>query len=320
MAFLAATNLAPLTCIALLASACASTNDAPDSTAEKPAQTPAAADEPPAKAAEPPAGDFEVMTVTDRVFSFRISAHSNLVIDTDEGWIVMDPMNVAAATALAKHLKATAPDKPLALIAYSHYHQDHAGGARPLLDAFGDDVTIVANRETPELYAGKAWAKPIVEPTLLIDPPWSKKFGELTFELRSVGPNHSSDMLIGWVPEEKVVYVVDFMAPEATGYRDLPGAHFPGYWDSQKAVVAIAFEHIVYGHGRPSGRQAVVDHIGYWDDVRAKAREAIAAGLTEDEAAKALVLDEKYHGWMGFKDWSTEQFRVTYRYEKSVTH
>jgi glyoxylase-like metal-dependent hydrolase (beta-lactamase superfamily II) len=295
--------------VALACGACASTTDGPDKASSPPVDK---------KAEAAPAEDkYEFIRISERAFSFRSAGHMNLVLNTSEGWVVMDPMNEGAAAALAKVLKAEAPDKPLALIAYSHYHQDHAGGARPLLDAFGEDVTIVANRATPPLYAGKKWAKPIVEPTELIDPPWSKTIGDLTFELRSLGPNHSSDMVIAWIPEEKLVYLVDFIGNEHVGYKDLPGVHLPGYWESQRAVLDLPFEHVAYGHGRPAGRQAVVEHIEYWDKLRTKAQEALAAGWTEDEAAERIKLDE-YKGWSMYAEWGPGNVRAMYRYEKSL--
>ena len=172
-----------------------------------------------ATAQEKPAR-FEVIKVTDEIYVHRDNGHMNLFLITDEGIVVVDPMNPGAGSNLALELQRMAPDKKLLAIVYSHYHSDHAGGARPLLDVYGDDVPIVANKRTGELLADKNW-KSVVPPTKLIDPPWSMKVGNLTLEMRHVGPNHR--MLVAWVPEANLVYVVDFISNESVGYRNLPG-------------------------------------------------------------------------------------------------
>ena len=106
---------------------------------------------------------FEVIKVTDEIYVHRDNAHMNLFMITDDGIVVVDPMNPDAGSNLAQVLQRMAPDKKLLAIVYSHYHADHAGGARPLLDVYGDDVPIVANKRTGELLADKNW-KSVVPP------------------------------------------------------------------------------------------------------------------------------------------------------------
>ena len=96
-----------------------------------------------ATAQEKPAR-FEVIKVTDEIYVHRDNGHMNLFLITDEGIVVVDPLNPGAGSNLAQELQRMAPGKKLLAIVYSHYHADHAGGARPLLDVYGDDVPIVA--------------------------------------------------------------------------------------------------------------------------------------------------------------------------------
>ena len=126
---------------------------------------------------------FEVIKVTDQIYVHRDNGHMNLFLITDDGIVIVDPINPEAGSNLAKELQRMAPEKKLLAIVYSHYHADHAGGARPLLDIYGDDVPIVANKRTAELLADKNW-RSVVPPTKLIDPPWSIKAGNLTLEMR----------------------------------------------------------------------------------------------------------------------------------------
>ncbi len=259
---------------------------------------------------------FEVIPITDGIYALRDEGHFNLFLVTDAGVVVMDPLNEEAATHLVGVLRELAPDRVLAAIVYSHYHADHAGGARPLLDAYGGDVPIIANRKTAELLAQKSWPE-VVPPTELIDPPWSRRFGDLTLELHDVGPNHTSDMLIGWIPEAKLVMVVDFMSGDGIGYRDLPGAWLPQYWTSMDRVLGLPAERAAFGHGRPGGREKLEAHRAYWRELRTAVLAAIGDGL--DEAATvARIRLPKYAGWNGYEAWLPMNVAAVYRHEKAA--
>ncbi len=257
---------------------------------------------------------FEVINVPDGVYVHRDNGHMNLFLITDEGIVVVDPINPGAGSNLAQELQRMAPGKKLLAIVYSHYHADHAGGARPLLDVYGDDVPIVANKRTGELLADKNW-KSVVAPTKLIDPPWSMKVGNLTLEMRHVGPNHSSDMLVAWIPEVNLVYVVDFISNESVGYRDLPGVWLPQYWESIDKVLEWPIEFATFGHGMPGNKKSIEDHAEYWHKLRATVRDAIANGVTEDEAVKTIRMAE-YKDWRSYEAWFPMNVRGVYRYEK----
>ena len=257
---------------------------------------------------------FEVIKVTDEIYVHRDNGHMNLFLITDEGIVVVDPINPDAGSNLAQELQRMAPDKKLLAIVYSHYHADHAGGARPLLDVYGDDVPIVANKRTGELLSDKNW-KSVVPPTKLIDPPWSMKAGDLTLEMRHVGPNHSSDMLVAWVPEAKLVYVVDFISNESVGYRDLPGVWLPQYWESIDEVLEWPIEISTFGHGMPGNKKSIEVHAEYWRKLRATVRDAIANGDTEDDAVENIRMPE-YEEWRSYEEWFPMNVRGVYRYEK----
>ena len=259
---------------------------------------------------------FEVIKVTDEIYVHRDNEHMNLFLVTDDGIVVVDPINPAAGSNLAWELQRMAPGKKLLAIVYSHYHADHAGGARPLLDVYGDDVPIVANKRTGELLADKNW-KSVVAPTKLIDPPWSMQAGKLTLEMRHVGPNHSSDMLVAWVPEAKLVYVVDFIGNEGVGYRDLPGVWLPQYWESIDEVLEWPIEIATFGHGMPGNKKSIEDHAEYWRKLRILIRDAIANGVTEDEAVETIRMPE-YKDWRSYEEWFPMNVRGVYRYEKEA--
>lgn len=264
-----------------------------------------------------PASDrFEVIPIVDGIYALRDDAHYSLFLITDDGIVVMDPLNDEAATHLVSVLRELAPQAKLAAIVYSHYHADHAGGARPLLDAYGADVPIVANERTAEILAEKRWPE-VAAPTVRIDPPWSRRFGQYTLELRHVGPNHSSDMLIGWIPEVKLVMLVDFMSGDSVGYRDLPGVWLPQLWTSMDRVLELPIERAAFGHGRPGTRATVEAHRDYWRKLRVAVLAAIAEGLDEAATVARVALPE-YASWRMYDAWFPMNVAGVYRHEKAT--
>ena len=73
--------------------------------------------------------------VSDKVYTFRWNWYRNLIIVTDVGLVVIDPMNAAMATALRQELDRKFPGKNVHTLIYSHYHLDHTRGGAALAPA-----------------------------------------------------------------------------------------------------------------------------------------------------------------------------------------
>ena len=82
--------------------------------------------------------------VTERVYSFRWKWYRNLVVVTDVGLVVLDPMNASMAKALRAELDARFPGVPVDTLIYSHYHLDHTRGGAELAPAH-----VVAHEKCP---------------------------------------------------------------------------------------------------------------------------------------------------------------------------
>jgi glyoxylase-like metal-dependent hydrolase (beta-lactamase superfamily II) len=156
----------------------------------------------------------------------------------------------------------------------------------------------------------------VVPPTEAVDADWSISLGNVSLQLRSVGPNHTGDMMIGYVPELKLVYVVDFIGNESPGYKDLPGMYFPQYWESIDAVLEWDIEHATFGHGLPGTKSAIEDQAAYWRAIRQDVRVSIGEGLSEDEAVKHMDITPWAH-WRR-QEWIPMNVRAAYRYEKKA--
>ena len=254
---------------------------------------------------------FETTAIADGVYQFRWQGHNAFFVVTDAGVVAVDPISGEAAATYAAEIKRVAPGKPLRAIVYSHHHADHASGAAVLRRAFGGNAPIIAH--------ANARARLVAQPDTALPPPDSTFTDRLTLsdgsrpiELRFLGRTHSDNMIVTYLPRQKIVFAVDFVSNDRVGYRDLPDSFFPDHFDTLRRLQALDFQRIVFGHG-PAGDKAAVDRqVRYYDDLRAAVAAAIARGASEDEAARTVQLPQ-YQQWGSYAEWFPLNVRGVYR-------
>ena len=82
--------------------------------------------------------------VTDKIYTFRWNWYRNVVIVTDAGLVVIDPMNAEMASALKKELDRHFPRRKVHTLIYSHYHLDHTRGGAVLTP-----MNVIAHEKCP---------------------------------------------------------------------------------------------------------------------------------------------------------------------------
>ena len=252
---------------------------------------------------------FETTEVAEGVYQFRWIGHNALFAVTSEGVVAFDPISVEAAATYAEEIRRVAPEAELAAIVYSHRDADHATGAEVLREAFGADVPIYAheNADAPLREAGDPDLPP---PTSTFAETMTLADGEI--ELHYLGRSHSDDMAVAFLPAHGLAFAVDFVSRDRFGYMDLASFHFPDMFGAIEGLLEIPFETIVFGHG-PSGDRATIERqLTYYRDLDAAVRDAVEAGLTEDETA-ATVLLEDYSHWDRYDDWRELNVRGMHR-------
>ena len=246
---------------------------------------------------------FDLTKVADNVYSFRSSIHRNMIVVTDEGVIVTDPMNASAAEAMMAEIKKLT-DKPVKYVIYSHNHWDHISGAG-IFKAQG--AKIVQH----ELGANGTRENPAVVPA---DTTWSGDrnditLGNQTIELHYIGPSHGKGMTVMRLPRQKILHTVDTVTPNRLMFMNMP-AYIPyRLIEALKNVEALDFERIIPGHGPAEApRSAVTEAREYLEDLTAAITAAVK--ITKNPFAfpkiTELVKEElrpKYGDWGGFEDW-----------------
>jgi len=130
--------------------------------------------------------------------------------------------NQSGSTALSENfiqkIKETIPHKPSKYLAVTHYHSDHAGGARAFM---AEGATILTTAGNKKFFEQMTAANYTVIPDRLSRTPCQGSIetfdqkrvitqGERTVELIDVGPNpHTEENVVVYLPKEKILFQGD---------------------------------------------------------------------------------------------------------------
>jgi glyoxylase-like metal-dependent hydrolase (beta-lactamase superfamily II) len=180
---------------------------------------------------------------------------------TREGVLVVDALGspALARELLAEIRRITAA--PVRYVVVTHYHADHIYGLQAFKDA---GATIVAQRsgllylnsDTADLRlkASREEMAPAVDQSTRlvaadrwIDGPTTLRLGGLDFVLQPVGPAHTPEDLVVWVPQSKLLFAGDVVF---RGRIPFVGQADSGRWiGALDTLLAFDARIIVPGHG-----------------------------------------------------------------------
>ena len=257
--------------------------------------------------AQEPRPDDEITKLADDVYLFRHKFHQSIFITTPKGVIVTDPISSDAATWLKAKIK-TLTDQPVRYVIYSHHHNDHIIGG----SVFADTALFVSQTAArPKILQAADPQTPV--PDLTFTDRMSIDLGGKHVELIYTGRNHSDNSLVVLLPQDRLLFAVDFIPVETVAYRALPDG-YPDEWiGSLRQVEGLEFDTLVPGHGKIGTREHVRMFRGYLQDLRAAVQEQVQKGVSIEEAKKNVQLP-KYEQWARYADWFPENIEGMYRY------
>ncbi len=163
--------------------------------------------------------------LADGVYYLTGGTHHSLAIEMADYIVVEDaPNDEARASAVLAKAKELIPNKPIRYLITSHHHWDHLGGIRTAMD---EGATIVTHQSNKAFLERVAKTPHTINPDRLAASKKAVKIqtvgdkgqitdGKRVIELhRLTGYEHTGDMMVLYLPKEKILAEPDAFTPPA---------------------------------------------------------------------------------------------------------
>jgi cyclase len=117
---------------------------------------------------------------------------------------------------------------------------------------------------------------------------------DLRVELIFVGPAHTTNDILVWVPERSMLYSGDLLFNQGTPFVAM--GSIAGSLRALETLRGLGAKTIVPGHGPVCGLEVVDDMVAYLRFVQELARESFGANMSPLEAARQADLG-RFAGW-----------------------
>jgi glyoxylase-like metal-dependent hydrolase (beta-lactamase superfamily II) len=227
-----------------------------------------------------PAPQVRVVTTKlgDGVWLLGGGSHNSLAVEfKDYVTVIEGPLNEARSLAVIAEVKKTIPGKPIRYLVNTHNHFDHLGGIRTFV---AEGATVITDDKNREFYQQVVLAPQprTLEPDKLSQFPFAPtgpgtlelqtftdrytiSDGKKSIELYHVeGLNHSDNMLVAYIPQDKILVNADLYSPPAAG-GNLPAVSNNAvvFFNNVKRLKLDVAQHVPI-HGNP-GAQADFERI-----------------------------------------------------------
>jgi cyclase len=187
-------------------------------------------------------------------------------------------------------------DKPVNTLINTHAHGDHTYGNF----VFAPGAVIIAHEKCrEEVIAGGLSAQPLFSMVDFGETPLAPPFvtfenrlsvyvDDLRVDLIFVGPAHTSNDIVAWIPERKVLFSGDVIFNGGTPFA-LAGS-IGGWLRALSVIEGLGAERIIPGHGAVAGPEAIGEVRAYLEFVQRTASWGMQAGQEPLQLAMGLDL------------------------------
>jgi len=110
---------------------------------------------------------------------------------------------------------------------------------------------------------------------------------------------HSDDMSIIRFPDERAIFVVDWISLRRVPYRTLGTGNLDAWLNGIRFVEALDYGHVVGGHGAIGKKSDVAAVRHYLEEMRDAVAQGIAEGLSLEELQENVLMD-RYRNWENY--------------------
>jgi glyoxylase-like metal-dependent hydrolase (beta-lactamase superfamily II) len=194
--------------------------------------------------------------------------HNSLLIERSDHLVLVDastPFAVRSRSVLAE-IERRYPGKPIRYVVVSHFHNDHSGGVRHFVA--GGGATVVVGAPSAPFYERVLGNPHTLAPDQLAEQPVPVAIQAVeeravlpgagrTVEVHRVRTVHANDMLIVYLPGEKILFNADMFSPDpATNGAPVPNPKlrvFAGELHDEVRRLGLDVETIAGAHGVGTG-------------------------------------------------------------------
>lgn len=201
--------------------------------------------------------DSPVNKLADGVFTEK---NTNTMFVEFKDYILVAECTTDSATtkAVIDVIHATIPNKPIKYLTFTHYHNDHSGGMRSYI---AEGATIITTKGNKSFVERVANTKHTIKPDALSLNPVAPKMefvdgkrvitdGNRTVEIYNISPTpHVAEMLIFYLPKEKILFQGDMFFVPATG-EVAPAIEITDWFAKKIKSMGLQFDTIVDADGR----------------------------------------------------------------------
>ena len=224
---------------------------------------------PPAKGQAIPKSGYLVEEIADRVYWLTDGLYQMIFLVTAEGVVAIDAPPTIGRNILRAIAKVTRSHVTHAV--YSHHHADHTGAmvlySKARFYAQGEVAGLLRQTRDPN--------RPL--PDVTFDKRLTVHAGEDRIELAYHGPNHSPGNIFTYLPDQRVLMLVDVVFPGWVPFAYLAESqNIPGWLEAPEQALRYPFRTFVGGHlTRLGNRDDVVIQQEYVTELKAQAAKAI---------------------------------------------
>jgi glyoxylase-like metal-dependent hydrolase (beta-lactamase superfamily II) len=249
--------------------------------------------------------------VRDNLYRFEIgqgrSQHSALLLVTDDGILLTDPIQTNGAMWLRDELKKRF-NKPVKYVVYSHAHFDHIGGGQVFQQ---DGATVVAHENAVDPIIGEKLPTAVPDKTFKKD--LTLELGGEKVELTRVSPSHSNSMIMIHFPKQRAMMAVDFCPVGALPYNDFLDFYYDGWMESLHWLDSQDFDTLEGGHYDLGTKKEVGINIEYMQSLHDQVLKLIRAGQSWDQLWRNVKLD-KFKDRIGYGDMRVLNIEAMFRW------